>query len=140
MPATQTLEAGATYFGLVFGAGFLLGPIRVLWLAPRVGERAAELIEEPIMLAVIYLAARFVTRRFAVPRETMARLAVGLAGLAMMLAAELGLVSWLRGLSPGEYILQRDPVAAIVYCMALGAFALMPLLVARLPPSDDISS
>ena len=36
---------GVFYFGLVFGTGFVLGPVRVLWLAPRVGERWAELIE-----------------------------------------------------------------------------------------------
>ena len=28
----QLLKAGATYFALVFGAGFVLGPIRILWL------------------------------------------------------------------------------------------------------------
>ena len=32
------------YFALVFGVGFLRGPVRVLWLAPRVGERGAELM------------------------------------------------------------------------------------------------
>ena len=31
------LKAGAVYFGLVFAAGFMLGTIRVLWVAPAVG-------------------------------------------------------------------------------------------------------
>ena len=47
------LKAAAIYFALVFGAGCVLGPVRILWLVPRVGTRAAELIEMPIMLAVI---------------------------------------------------------------------------------------
>jgi hypothetical protein len=37
----------------VFGAGFVLGTIRTLWLVPRVGTRIAELLESPIMLVVI---------------------------------------------------------------------------------------
>lgn len=28
----QILKAGVLYFGLVFGAGFVLGPIRILWV------------------------------------------------------------------------------------------------------------
>ena len=127
----KSLKAGALYFVLVFGAGFVLGPIRILWLAPRVGERAAELIEEPIMLAVIFLAARWITRRLAVPAAAGARLAMGFAGLALLLAAEFSLVLGLRGLTLADYFAQRDPVAGAVYYAMLGVFALMPLLLAR---------
>ena len=37
------LTSGA-YFAIVFSIGFALGVVRTLWVAPRVGERAAELI------------------------------------------------------------------------------------------------
>jgi hypothetical protein len=131
MPAFLVLRAGAAYFALVFGAGFLLGPIRVLWLVPRVGERAAELIEEPVMLAVIYFAARFLVRRLGVPAQAAPRLGMGLAALALLLAAEFGLVVALRGLSLADYLAQRDPVAAAVYYAMLAVFALMPLVLAR---------
>lgn len=127
----KSLKAGALYFVLVFGAGFVLGPIRILWLVPRIGERAAELIEEPIMLAVIFLAARWITRRLAVPAAPGARLAMGFAGLALVLATEFSLVLGLRGLTLADYFAQRDPVAAAVYHAMLGVFALMPLLLAR---------
>jgi predicted MFS family arabinose efflux permease len=56
-----------TYFMLVFGAGFVSGSIRVPFLVPRLGERAAELIEMPFMLVVIVLSAQFITRRFSLP-------------------------------------------------------------------------
>ncbi len=48
-----------------------------------------------------------------------------------MLIAEFTLVLWLRGLSIKEYLAARDPVAGTVYYVALGVFAVMPLLVAR---------
>jgi hypothetical protein len=35
----QILRAGVFYFALVFGAGFVLGTIRTLWVVPRVGTR-----------------------------------------------------------------------------------------------------
>jgi len=35
------------YFGVVFGAGFLLGPIRVVWLEPRFGPIIATACEAP---------------------------------------------------------------------------------------------
>jgi hypothetical protein len=124
----RTLKAGLVYFTGVFGAGFILGPIRVLWLVPRVGERMAELIEAPFMLVVIVTAARWVVRRFAVPPAPLTRLAMGFMALALLLTAELTVVLGLRGLTIGEYVAGRDPVAGTVYLLLLGLFALMPLL------------
>ena len=54
--------AAVLYFLLVFGVGFLLGPIRVLFLEPRLGPVAAVLCEAPLLLLAIYLAARWVPR------------------------------------------------------------------------------
>ena len=124
----QLLKAGAIYFALVFGTGFVLGPIRILWLVPKVGERIAELAETPIMLAVIILAARWVARRFVMPRTPYTLLAVGLVSLGRLLLAEFTLVLWLRGLTFGQYFASRDPVAGTVYVAMLGVFAIMPLL------------
>lgn len=50
------------YFAVIFGLGFALGSLRVLLLAPQLGERNAELAEAPLMLAGIYVAARCVAR------------------------------------------------------------------------------
>ena len=60
-------KAGALYFALVFGAGFLLGPVRLEFVAPRLGARMAELIEAPVMFVVILASSRWVLRRLAVP-------------------------------------------------------------------------
>jgi hypothetical protein len=127
----QILKAGVLYFALVFGAGFVLGPIRIQWLVPRVGTRLAELMEAPVMLVVIILAARWIVRRLAVPAAPYARIGVGLFALGLLLVAEFSLVLQLRGMTIAEYRENRDPVSGTVYYVLLGVFAVMPLLVAR---------
>ena len=86
-PPLRAVKAGVAYFGLVFGAGFVLGAIRVPFLVPRLGERYAELAEMPLMFVVILFAARYVAKRFALPPTAPMRLGVGLLALALLLAA-----------------------------------------------------
>jgi hypothetical protein len=127
----QILKAGALYFALVFGAGFVLGTVRTLWVVPRIGTRMAELLEEPIMLVIIILAARWVVRRFAVSPKASSLLSIGGIALGLMLVAEFTFVAWLRGLSVRDYLAGRDPVAGTVYYAMLVLFAIVPLLAAR---------
>ncbi len=127
----QILKAGVFYFALVFGAGFVLGPIRILWAVPHFGTRMAELMESPIMFVVIIAAARWIIRRLALPSTASIRLGMGCVALGLLLIAEFTLVLWLRGLSISEYLAGRDPVSGTVYYVMLGVFAIMPLLVAR---------
>lgn len=127
----QIVKAAVLYFALVFGAGFLLGPIRILWAVPRFGVRWAEFMETPIMIVVTFVAARWIVRRLALPPAPFVRLGVGSLALLLMLGAEFTVVLWLRGLSIREYFASRDPVSGIVYYAALALFAIMPLFVAR---------
>ena len=128
---TQILKAAALYFVIVFGAGFVLGPVRILWVVPRLGTRLAELLEMPIMATVMIVAARWVIRRLRVPPTPLRRLGIGLLALAVLLIAEFALVVRLRGLTIEGYLASRDPVAGTVYALMLAVFACMPLLVAR---------
>jgi hypothetical protein len=127
----RALRAGLAYFAIVFGSGFVLGLIRVPFLAPRLGIRAAELLEMPFMFVAILLSARLVVRRFALPPRARTRLATGVFALALMVAAELGFAALISGQSIGAYVASRDPVSGSVYLAMLALFALMPLFVAR---------
>jgi hypothetical protein len=113
----------------VLGAGFVLGPIRILLVVPHLGVRMAELIEMPIMLAVIIISARWIVRHLSVPPTITNQLCIGCLALALLLTVELTFVLWLQGLSIGEYLATRDPVSGTVYYLMLGLFAIMPLLV-----------
>jgi hypothetical protein len=129
--AIRTLKAGLAYFGWTFGAGFLLGTIRVPFLVPRLGERTAELLEMPLMLAVIWLASADVIRRFELPHQPAVRIGAGLIALALLVAAELLLTLLLSARPLGETIAARDPVSGTAYLLMLLLFALMPLLQRR---------
>jgi len=73
----RVLTASSLYFALVFGAGFVLGVVRTLFVAPHVGTRSAELMEMPVMLLVTVAAARWTVVRLAVSSSILARLGTG---------------------------------------------------------------
>jgi hypothetical protein len=126
---SRILKAGISYFVIVVGAGFILGPIRILFIVPSLGERTAELLEAPLMLLVIIMTACWVVRRFQIPPVTSRRVLMGLLALALGLLFEFIFVLKLRGLTLTEYLRTRDPVSGTVYYVTLGLFAVMPLLV-----------
>jgi hypothetical protein len=135
---TRTTKAGITYFALVFGAGFVLGSIRVPFLVPRLGERVAELIEMPFMFVVVLVAARFIIRRFALPANVLARLGAGLLALGLLVATEVLLAVALQDRTLGEYVVSRDPVSGIVYLAMLALFAVMPLVLTRVASASHV--
>ncbi|MBX7222121.1 MAG: hypothetical protein K1Y36_19370 [Blastocatellia bacterium] len=124
----KILKPALMYFGLVFGTGFLLGIVRVLLLVPRLGERTAELLEMPLMLIAIILAARRVNRWLEVRKAIPSRLAYGLTAMSLVLLADVGVGVFLREMSPVEVFTSRDAVSGIAYYGMLLVFGLMPWL------------
>jgi len=136
----QVVRVAIKYAALVFGIGFVLGTARVLLVAPRLGERRAELIEAPLMVFVSWLVARWITRRYIGIRRTASSLAVGVLALVFLLILEVAVGSIFFGVSQGSALAKPDLVRAASYYTALFLFALMPLLVSRRfqarPPSS----
>lgn len=120
--------AGAAYFALVFTLGFVLGIVRVLWLAPRFGGEAAILLELPVMLIASLIAARWLLVRFRI--EDLQHAAVmGATGFVLLILAEAALVS---ALSPqglvAWFAASLEPPGLWGFLGQLG-FAAMPLAV-----------
>lgn len=128
----RILRVGLAYFALVFAAGFALALVRIPVLVPRFGVRAAELMEAPVMLAVIVLASRTLARRHPELGRG-ARLAAGMIALVLLLGAELGVAFAQGAQSLADVITGRDPVSGSVYLASLLFFALAPAL---WPPRD----
>lgn len=125
----RILAAGLVYFSLVFAAGAILGPVRVLWLEPLVGPLAAVLIEAPFLLLAMGLAARQVTRRLALkPGQA---LGAGLVGLAVLLATELAGAILLRAETVAAWGAALLHPAGLVSVALFAVFAAMPWVVAR---------
>ncbi len=118
--------AALAYFAIAFAVGFGLGTLRVLWVAPALGERLAELAELPLMVLACALAARWICARLRVPDGAGPRLAMGALALALLLAVEFTVVLALRGLTLETYLASRDPVSGTAYALSLLAFALWP--------------
>lgn len=87
-------------------------------------------MQAPVMLPVTILAAAWVVRRFAVAPTWLQNTAVGLLGLALLLAAELWVALPLRGRTFARYVAGQDPVSGAVYLALLAVDAVMPLLFA----------
>lgn len=126
--------AAALYFVLVFGVGFLLGPIRVLLLEPRLGPVAAVLCEAPLLLLAIYLAARWVPRALGVPRGSWTLVLIGFGALALQQVADFVVGVGLRGMSFSEQMAKVRTTEGLIYVVLLIVFAAMPLVVNRREP------
>lgn len=129
-PECRFLGPGRLYFALVFGAGCVLGTIRILWVVPRVGTKRAELFRNADYAcghvsssAVDHSPAGNGASAVNATRYGQHR------GWSVS-RPEFSLVPWLRGVSIRQYVAGRDPVAGLVYYLMLGVFAVMPLLVA----------
>jgi hypothetical protein len=107
------IRAGAAAFAIVFATGFALGTVRTIWIAPRLGDAIAVLIELPFMLIVSWLTAGWAIRRWQVSSHV-GHIGAAITGFGLLMAAELVLaivafgqsaMGWASALakSPGLY-------------------------------------
>lgn len=122
----RSLVAGAYYFQIIFAAGFALGTIRTLALAPALGETTAVLIELPIILAAAWFVAGHMIRRFKVPGEH--RLAMGAFAFTLLVLAEAVLSVFLFGRTLTQHVAHYRSVPGAMGLAGQIVFALMPAL------------
>jgi hypothetical protein len=126
----RALSAGALYFAAVFVAGFALGVVRTLWLAPALGAIGAVAVELPVMLGVSWLVSARILRR--APMSGLQAEMMGATAFVLLMLAEAGLSVLLAGRSLGEHLaLYREPAHQLGLLGQL-AFAGIPLLQAWL--------
>ena len=117
--------AGLAYWAVVFALGFVLGTIRVLWLAPLVGLIPATLMELPVMLGASWLASGWLVRRFVIASAGEGLAAGGLA-FVLLMGAECALAVAMMGLTPAQWLAEFRQPHALLGLAGQGAFALMP--------------
>lgn len=127
--------AAGSYFLFVFGIGFLLGPVRVLWLEPRFGRFVAVVIESPFLLAAMAVAAAWTARHFGLRQDRRSLIAVGIAALALQQIADLAVGWTTRSMTVAEQFAAFATPEGLVYAALLAAFAMMPVLIAGRRPA-----
>lgn len=124
--------AGAAYFGIVFTCAFAVGTVRVLVVAPRVGEVAAVLLEAPIIIALSWFVCGWSVRRFTVPADAADRVSMGLVAFGLLMAAEAGLAALVFGQSLAAHFAAYARFSGALGLSAQLVFAAMPLILAAL--------
>lgn len=125
----RILTSACLYFLIVFGVGFLLGPIRVLWLEPSLGETAAVAVEAPLLLAAMIFAARQVPKWMALSTTVGSLAAMGISAVILQQIADFAVAIGLRGMTASEQIASLSAPAGLVYVALVILYAAMPLLV-----------
>ena len=124
----RAFKAGAVYFLLLYVVGFILGATRELLLAPRLGVAVASALEAIPMFAAIFHFAPLIARRFGIPPKSGGRIMMGLAGLTLLIGAEIAMTRAMRSLSPEQWLAHFASFEGVIYALLLACFAAMPWL------------
>ena len=119
------------YFAVVFGTGLVLGPVRVLWLEPRVGPAIAELIEAPFLVIAMVGAARWIPKIARTTENLRSSAFIRVGALVLLLMADFTVGYSLRGLALPEQLARFATAPGVIYAILLLLFALMPVLLKR---------
>ena len=123
--------AASIYFLLLFGLGFILGTVRVLFVAPQIGVLAATLAEVPLMLAAAFFLCRWSLERGRVPPTLSVRWAMVLWFLVLLAVFETLVGVALFGQTLAETWSGLGTPVGLLGLTAQAIAALLPLCVAR---------
>jgi hypothetical protein len=134
----RVIAAAVLYFAIVFGAGFVLGPIRVFWLMPQLGETLAVCCEAPFILLAIVLAAKWVPKKLSMRTDLVPLTLMGAGALLLQQFADFAVGILLRGMTVTQQLAQFARPAGLIYAALLILFLAMPVLAnwPRRQPAD----
>jgi ABC-type uncharacterized transport system permease subunit len=123
-----SLVAGAAYFGFVFAAGFVLGVIRTLAVAPLVGDVLAVILELPVILTIAWYACGSLIRRFEVEPRRMQRMVMGLTAFVLLMIGEMTISLGLAERTLAEHLRLYQQSEHLLGLAGQVAFAAFPWL------------
>jgi hypothetical protein len=123
----RAVRLGAVYALSVFAAGFMLGALRTLVIAPRTGDLAAVLIELPVILGVSWIVFGWLARREnALPMA--ARWRVALSAFLVLMALDLALSALIAEGGVRGFIASWHTLPGAIGLAGQAAFALIALI------------
>jgi hypothetical protein len=124
----RAIVAGILYFAAVFAIAFCLGTVRVLLVAPRLGETLAVLLELPVVLWASWACCGALVTRLAVSPRPGDRVMMGGVAFVVLQAAEALLAIFVFGRSPTVYLAAFTTLAGQLGLAGQIGFALIPLV------------
>lgn len=121
-------KAGCVYALSVFAVGFVLGAMRVLLLAPRVGDTAAVVLEAPVMLAVSWKMSRWSASRYGLQTDPGGALLMGAIAFAVLMLAELATAVLFFNRTAAAYVAGFWSVSGAIGLAAQLCFAGFPFV------------
>lgn len=128
MADRKSILAGVAYSGSVFAAGFALGVLRTVLVVALVGETVAVALELPIILAIAWIACRWLINRLEVPSRLVSRAVMGAVAFVLLMAGELSISLLLAGRSAVEHLQLYREASHMLGLAGQLAFAHFPVL------------
>jgi hypothetical protein len=125
----RALSAGAIYFAAVFAAGFVLGVLRTLFVAPALGPMRAVMVELPLILTLSWVVSARILQRL--PLQGTEAMIMGASAFALLMVAEAGVSTGLGGRSLAQHLALYDEAPHLLGLAGQVAFACIPALRAR---------
>ncbi|MEO7039404.1 MAG: hypothetical protein ABI446_07540 [Gemmatimonadaceae bacterium] len=123
--------AGTVYFMFLFALGFVLGIIRVTYVAPRFGQLAATFAEVPVILVAALALCRWTMRHWQVSSAMTIRWAIALWFLTLLFTFETLLGVALFGRTASAQWAALTTPAGLLGISAQIIAALLPVFVCR---------
>ena len=124
----KAVVAGILYFAVVFAFAFAIGTVRVLLVAPRLGETLAVVLELPVVLAASWACCGAVVTSLAVSPRSGDRMMMGGVAFVVLQAAEALLAIFVFGRTPTVYLAAFTTLAGQLGLAGQSGFALIPLV------------
>ncbi|ARE40023.1 hypothetical protein RGUI_1882 [Rhodovulum sp. P5] len=124
----RAVRAGVAYFALVFLAGFILGTLRTLAVAPAIGEGRAVVLELPLMLVICWVSAGLILRRIPLVPGLWPRLVMGAVAFGLLMVADLWVALDLMGRSLYAHLAHLATLSGALGFAGQLAFAAFPAL------------
>ena len=124
----KAVVAGILYFAVVFAFAFAIGTVRVLLVAPRLGETLAVLLELPVVLWASWACCGALVTRLAVSPRPGDRVMMGGVAFVVLQAAEALVAIFVFGRSPTVYLAAFTTLAGQLGLAGQIGFALIPLV------------
>jgi len=123
--------AGVIYGLAMFAAGFVFGVLRLHLLVPHLGRAEAVLVEIPLMLAAAWIFSAGIAALWELGREARGRIAMGAAGLAVLVACEALFSIFILRHSPEAFLRGFATLAGALGLAGQVLSATFPLVQAR---------